>query len=198
MTVDVVSQTELRLKAQYKDLLLFLGAPAIPITVFTTDATGVPIQIKDPIVVGDTSSAPGVVMGDAPVKTIDAGGSFALFNVTGLKEGGATIAFSAPGYHPDTTHVTVDMASLVLGAGVSVGIGRTTSSVSIPFSASAPITVSLQVAGLGLQVPQTVTIERNTSSASFDVTGLAGIGTVTASAPGFRDAVPVNITVLGL
>jgi len=197
LTVDVVSQPDLRLNAQYKNLLLYLGAPAVPVPVHTVDEKG-PAQIKDPIAVGDTSSAPGVVIGDAPVKTIDAGGSFVVFYLTGLKAGSAAVAYSSPGYRPDTTHVTVDMASLVLSAGVSVGIGRTRSTVSIPFSAPAPITVTLQVTGLGLQVPQTVTIERNSSSASFDVTGLAGIGTVTASAPGFRDAVSVNISVLGL
>ena len=201
MTVDVVSQADVRLNAQYNDLSLYLGAPAVPVPVYTTDDKDVTIQIKDPIVVGDTSSAPGVAIGDAPVKAIEAGGSFTVFNVTGLKEGSAAIAYSSPGYRPDTTRVTVTMASLVLSGDLSVGLGQTTQTyVSIPFTAQTPVTVTLSVTGLGLQVPSTVTIPKNSSYVTFDVTAglVVGIGILSASAPGFRDAVSVNVSVLGL
>jgi len=124
-----------------------------------------------------------------------------VFNVTGLKEGSAAIAYSSPGYRPDTTRVTVTMASLVLSGDLSVGLGQTTQTyVSIPFTAQTPVTVTLSVTGLGLQVPSTVTIPKNSSYVTFDVTAglVVGIGILSASAPGFRDAVSVNVSVLGL
>jgi hypothetical protein len=50
--------------------------------------------------------------------------------------------------------------------------------------------------GLLLDVPKTVTIPKGSDVAYFDITGLAlGIGILSASAPGFRDAAPVAIQV---
>jgi len=196
MIVDVVSTVGFRLMTLYKTLTLYLGGPAIPVPVYTADRNGVTIQIKDPIVVGDTSSAPGVAVGDSAAKTIEAGGSYALFNVTGLKEGSGAIVYSSPGYQPDTTRFIVETPQLMLSSDLSVVVGKTTSYISIPFAAPADITVRLSIVGVGLQAPPTVTIPKGSTSVSFDVTGLAGIGTLSASAPGFRDATSLTIQVL--
>ena len=94
--------------------------------------------------------------------------------------------------------VSTDMPALMLNRDFSVGLGKPVQTfVYIPFPAPADITVTLTVApALFVGVPKTVTIQKGSNIAYFDVTGLLPVlGTLTASAPGFLDAAPVSILV---
>jgi hypothetical protein len=184
-----------QLVTSYKTLSLYVGAPPTAVPVYTSDQTGSSRPVSSAIVVGDTSSAPGVAVGDSATKTIVAGGTATIFNLTGVSKGSAAIAFASPGYRPDTTRVTVDTAQLMLYSDFSLSLNGTAQIyVYIPFITPVPVTVTLSA--LGLSVPATVTIPANDNIAYFDVTGLlAGLGVLNAKAPGFKDAATVTVLV---
>ena len=139
--------------------------------------------------------------------TIPLGMSSTMVEIEGLTIGRAVLTAKdagGPGPSYDDAQMTVDVAStdmpsLMLNSDIGLSIGKAVQTyVRIPFPAPADVTVTLD-GGLLLDVPNTVTIRKGSDVAYFDISGLVvGIGVLKASAPGFRDAVSVNVTVLGL
>ena len=188
-----------RLATNYTALSLYVGAPPTPVTVYTQDQTSASRIVASALPVGDTSSAPGVVIGDSATFTIAALTSSGSVGVRGLQKGSAALFFSTPSYRSDTLQVSVDTATLSLGSPPNgLGLGQTAQmSISIPFAAPAAVTVNLSSsAPTVLAVPATVTIPANASSASFTVTG-GGQGTanVGATATGFYAATLLPVAV---
>lgn len=188
-----------RLATNYTTLSLYVGAPPTPVTVYTQDQTSAYRIVASALPVGDTSSAPQVVIGDSATFTIAALTSSGSVGVRGLQKGSSSVFFSAPTYRSDTLQISVDTATLSLSSPPN-GLGRGQAaqmSVSIPFSATTGVTVSLtSSAPTVLAVPPTVTIPANASSATFTVTGgNQGTANVGATATGFYAATLLPVAV---
>lgn len=188
-----------RLATNYTTLSLYVGAPPTPVTVYTQDQTGAYRIVASALTVGDTSSASGIVVGDSATFTIAALASSSSVGVRGLQKGSAALFFSAPSYRSDTLQVSVDTATLAVGSPPNgLGPGQTAQmSISIPFAASAAVTVNLSSSAPNvLAVPATVTIPANASSATFTVTGGSqGTANVGATATGFYAATLLPVAV---
>jgi plastocyanin len=188
-----------RLATNYTTLSLYVGAPPTPVTVYTQDQTSAYRIVASALQVGDTSSAPGIAVGDSATFTIAARTSSSSVGVRGLQKGSAAVIFSAPSYRSDTLQVSVDTATLLLSSPPNgLGPGQTGQmTVSIPFAAPAAVTVNLSSSASGaLAVPATATIPVNASSATFTVTGVGqGTANVGATATGFYAAALLPVAV---
>jgi Bacterial Ig-like domain (group 1) len=179
------------------------GTTLVSLSVTTPAPGPVTIELK--------SSDDGIAQATPNSVTIPPGLSTTSVKIAGVEPGRAVLtAHDAGGSgksYPDALLtvdvVSTDMPSLMLNRDFSVSLGKPVQTfVYIPFPAPADITVTLSVAPpLFVDVPKTVTIQKGSSIAYFDVTGLLPVlGTLSASAPGFLDAASVSILVqtLGL
>jgi plastocyanin len=180
-------------------LSLYVGAAPTSVGIYTEDQTGATRIVASAITIQDTSSLPGVAVGDSATLPIAARNYYNQVGVKGLQKGSAAIVFFSPGYRSGTVQVSVDTATLTLSTAPNgLGPNQTAAmAVSIPFAAPTPIVVTLGSSNTAaLTVPSSVTIPVNSYSVSFNVTGVSqGNATVTATAPGFYAALPVVVTV---
>jgi len=179
----------------------YVGQQPVLETVYTLDQTGDYRVVATPLVVTVTSSDQTVAQADSATLTISALQGFASTAIRGLKKGTDTIVFTAPDYRPDTIKVTVDTGQLAfINPPNGLGPGQLADFdlyVALPYYTAAPLVVNLSSSNpLVLTVPSSVTIPANNYFAYIPVTGV-GLGTasVTATAPGTKPALPVNVTI---
>ena len=168
--------------------------------VYAQDQTDQTRIVAAPTSVSAASSAPAIVQPDSASRTIGARLSNTVFGVQGLSKGSAAIIFTAPGYRPDTTVVSVDTAKLDL-QGAPNGLGPNqlgqNAYVQLPVSPMAPLIVTLTSTNSAvLTVSASVTIPAAGNYAYLDVTGV-GVGTasIIATAANMRpDTMPIRIS----
>jgi plastocyanin len=150
-------------------------------------------------VVSHTVSDPAVAVGDSTSHTIPAGQDHRNFGFRGLKAGAVSAIFTAPGYKPDTTVITVDTAQLGFGAvPATLGVNQTAQMyVQVPFTNESPIVVTLGTSPAGvISVPPTVTIPARAGYVYFAVNGVAnGTAHVTATAQLAKPGTSTDIVV---
>ena len=125
---------------------------------------------------------------------------YAVMTVTPIAIGPFSVQAAVAGLQgsPVTFTETAIDAVLLLQSGVTVPVGLTTQMyVSIPFTATNAVTVTLTTSDPAvLTLPASATIPAGYSNVYFDVTGVSvGTVSVNATATGFRDAIPVGVTV---
>lgn len=179
---------------------LWAGATAYQTSAYTLDQAGSYRQVAQATPVTATITDPTVASVDSAQRTVPFGGnSTSAYRFLPLKKGAVQAIFSATGYKSDTMVIVVDTGTLsTYGPGV-LGVGQTfPSTVSIPYTTVAPVTVTLQSSNpSALTVPASVVIPANQSSVNYTMTAVGlGSATVTASAPGVEHpSTPVGVVV---
>jgi plastocyanin len=184
-TVDV---NQPRLEVASPTLTGYVGQRPYNNTVYAEDESGSIQSVAAPLVVTATSSDPTIGRSDSATKTVAAGSSSTFFPLRSLKKGSVDIVYSAPGYIPDTTMLTVDTATLNLSVPSGLGPGQQIvngMSVSLPYVTDSLLVLSLSSTNTGvLTVPLFDTIPAGGSSASFTITGVAlGQADIIVTAP---------------
>src|SRR5262249_31306698 len=144
---------------------------------YTVDQNSSTRVVAAPLAVSQTVSDPTVAVGDSASRVIPTAQSSTSFAFRAIKAGAVNAIFTAPGYKPDTTVITVDTAQLYFGS-VPGALGPNQSAqmfVAVPFTSDSSVVVSLSTSPAGvLNVPPTVTIPAGSGSVYFNVNGVAG------------------------
>ena len=187
--------TALQRKAGDAQTGVVSAALPVPLTVRVLDALGGGFK-------GDTVRWT-VTIGSATLTvpfSISDDTGYAVMTVTPIAIGPFSVQAAVAGLQgsPVTFTETAIDAVLLLQSGVTVPVGLTTQMyVSIPFTATNAVTVTLTTSDPAvLTLPASATIPAGYSNVYFDVTGVSvGTVSVNATATGFRDAIPVGVTV---
>ena len=181
-------------------MLLHVGQVPLGVSAYTDDQNGLSRVVASPLVVSQTVSDPTVATGDSTSRTIPAGQGSTNFIFRPLQAGAVSAIFTAPGYRPDTTVITVDTAQLSFSnVPTTIGVNQTAQMyVQVPFSNESPIVVTLSTSPVGfISVPTTVTIPAGAGYVYFAVNGVSNgtahvNGTAAIARPGSSSDIAVG------
>jgi plastocyanin len=198
---SVVSVGQPRLQTSTPTITLYVGERPPNVTVSTLDQSGQTRIVATPLVIAGTASDTTVARPDSASRTVAARQATTSFALRPRRKGSVDVVYTATGYTPDTTVVTVDTAKLDLQNppnGLGPGqVATTTMYVQLPYTTDSALVVSLSSTNPGvLTVPAQATIPAGSYYTYFNVTGTGvGVAAVIVTAPhSYPDTLAVRIS----
>jgi hypothetical protein len=177
----VVSVGQPRLQTSTPTITLYVGERPPNVTVSTLDQSGQTRIVATPLVIAGTASDTAVARPDSATRTVAARQATTSVALRPRRKGSVDVVYTAAGYTPDTTVVTVDTAKLDLQNppnGLGPGqVATTTMYVQVPYTTDSALVVSLSSTNPGACSPSAqATIPAGSYYAYFSVTGTGGRG----------------------